>query len=131
MGGDARFSFPWADGVHVFRLGIGEIRELQDVTGVGPHALLKRIMAGEWRVDDLRETIRLGLIGGGMEPAKALPLVIRYVENRPLLESVRPALAVLSAVLSGFAETPVGKPKAKRKKTAAGSASPTSSASAP
>lgn len=110
----------WADGEHVFRLGLGQLRELQErvsavrvrigVEPVGPAFLASEIGAGRWMVDDLRETIRLGLIGGGMKPAEALMLVQRYVDARPLQESVVPAYAILSAALVGAPEEPVGKP---------------------
>ena len=101
MSRDARVSFDWGDAEHSFRLPYGQIAELQEKTGCGPQFLLTRIIDGSWRVDDLRETIRLGLIGGGMDPLKALALVRQYVEARPLLESVIPARVILSAALFG------------------------------
>lgn len=89
----------WGDGRHRFALQIGRIRELQDKTAVGPYALYRRILSGDWRVEDLTETLRLGLIGGGLKPTDALSLTRRYVEERPLLESVEPALSVLAWAL--------------------------------
>lgn len=91
----------WGDGPHVFRLAIGEIRELQEKTGCGPMELVKRMIHGTWRIDDIRETVRLGLIGGGLDPIKSLSLVARYVDQRPLAESVPVAQAVLSVLLFG------------------------------
>ena len=122
----------WGDGEYRFRLGIKEIRELQEKTGVGPHALLRRVVAGDWRVDDLRETIRVGLIGGGLEPTKAMVAVLRYVDDRPLLESVEPVVQILNGVLAGWASDPVGKEKPARKgRKATASTSPASTAAAP
>lgn len=89
----------WADGDYRFALLIGELRELQDKTGVGPLVLYRRIASGDWHVDDMREVLRLGLIGGGMGPGKALGLVKRYVEELPLVENVEPALKVLEWAL--------------------------------
>lgn len=97
--GSVRFDF--GDGEHTFRLAIGQLRELQDKTGVGPATLLDRITTRSWRVDDIRETIRLGLIGGGMDPLDALGLVRRYVDERPIAENVDPAFRVLMAALVG------------------------------
>jgi hypothetical protein len=97
----ADVTFDWADGTYRFRLPYGQLAELQERTGCGPQLLLQRVVDGAWKVDDLRETIRLGLIGGGLEPVKALALVRRYVEERPLLESVTPARLILSAALFG------------------------------
>lgn len=103
--------FDWADEEHTFRLGLKEIRELQEHKhiGVGPLALFKRIEAGEWKIDDLRETIRLGLIGGGMKPEMALKKVRRYVDDFPKVMSVEPALTILGAFLVGDPVEPVGK----------------------
>jgi hypothetical protein len=99
----------WGDGEYTFRLPIGQLRELQEKTGVGPGELADRMLHGKWRIDDLRETLRLGLIGGGMEPTKATVLIRRYFDDRPLLENVKPAHVVLLAALVGSQEEPVGK----------------------
>ncbi len=101
MSRDASVTMDWADGTYVFRLPYGQISELQEKTGCGPQFLLSRLVDGSWKVDDLRETIRLGLIGGGTEPLKALSLVRSYVEQRPLMDSVLPARAILMAALVG------------------------------
>ena len=124
MSGSAKISFVWGDGEHTFRLAIGQLRELQDKCGAGPMEILSRLTSGTWRVDDLRETIRLGLIGGGKTPTDALILVARYVDAFPLVNSVAPAQAVLMAALVGVENDPVGKPmaaKTKRKATGASS----------
>ena len=107
--GSGSLSLDWADGHHIFRLAIAQLRELQDKTGVGPAALFDRLASRQWRVDDLRETIRLGLIGGGMDPLDALALVRRYVDERPLLESVEPAWRILAAALVGPSDDQPGK----------------------
>lgn len=112
MSADASLEFDWADGTYKFRLGLGEIRELQEKTKVGPRRLWMRIRSGEWFVDDLREAIRLGLIGGGMEPVNATKLVRRYVDARPLAESVEPSMKILTAMLVGVPDDPVGKTQA-------------------
>lgn len=117
MSRSASVTLEWADGEYPFRLAIGQIEELQEKTDCGPYFLLNRLLNGTWRVHDARETIRLGLIGGGMTPADALKLVKRYVDDRPLLESVKPAAAILSAACIGApdGEAP-GKDKAARAK---------------
>lgn len=102
MDGSGRISFVWGDGEeHHFRLALRQLRELQDKTEVGPFALFSRIRSGEWKVEDLRQTIRLGLIGGGLNPAEAGKLLVTYVDDRPLLENVSPALLILQAALLG------------------------------
>lgn len=115
MNRSASVSLKWADGEHTFRLAIGQLRELQEKCNAGPLTILNRIMGGSWFVDDVRETLRIALIGGGMSAEQALKLVERYVDPGPLLENgnVRTAQAVLMASLMGAEEEPVGKKKRK------------------
>lgn len=132
MSADGSISFLWADGEYRFRLAIGQLRELQDKTGTGPFVLFSRFMDGSWRVDDIRETIRLGLIGGGMKPTDALVLVKRYVDDRPKVENVTPARLILAAALFGDEEDQVGKEGTEETAVqATGSASPNSTAMEP
>lgn len=109
QGGDSKIEVAWGDGEHVFRLALGQLRELQDKCKVGPAELAERLSTGRWFVDDIREPIRLGLIGGGMTPVDALALVKRYVDERPLAENVLTAQAIVMAVLYGVPDDPVGK----------------------
>lgn len=119
MSRSAKVAFDWADGTHEFRLAVAQIEELQEKTSCGPYALLQRIASGTWMLGDVRETIRLGLIGGGMKPVDALRLVRDYVDERPLLESVAPARTILMAALMGApdGEKPGKRQPAKRKAT--------------
>lgn len=117
MSADASVTFEWADGEHTFRLAYGQIRELQEKTGVGPAKLYERLCDGSWMLEDILETLRLGLIGGEpkTEPLKHKQLVWRYVGERPLIESVEPAAKVLYSLLSGDKDDPL--PKRDREKT--------------
>lgn len=100
-------TFLWGDGEHTFRLGIKQLRELQEKCDAGPAHILARLRTGEWRIDDARETLRLGLIGAGLKAEEALKLVLRYVDDRPLMESVQPAMVVLITALYGPADEPI------------------------
>lgn len=91
----------WGDGEYPFRLGIGELREIERKTSAGILELYDKIVNRKWRLDDLREVIRNGLIGGGMQPKEANALVKRYVDERPLMESVPVADAMLLYALIG------------------------------
>lgn len=139
-------SIVWGDGEHKFRLPLGQIRELQEKCGAGPATILTRLIApqadllkfpkpdkddfegmalqsvirtlrGDWRIDDVRETIRLGLIGGGATPSEAHKLVVRYVDERPPLESIGVAAEILMRALMGNTDDPVGKQEAGEAKT--------------
>lgn len=120
MSRDASITFDWGDGTHTFRLGIGQLRELQEKCGdarlgdAGPALILRRLSDGTWLVDDLIQTHRLGLMGGDktMKSEDAVKLTRRYVEERPLLESVLSAQAILHAALVGAPDEPLGKAEA-------------------
>lgn len=109
MSRDAKISFDWADDHYEFRLAIGQLRELQEKCNAGPAEILTRLRTGTWRVDEVREIIRLGLIGAGKTPSDALKIVRIYVEARPWMESIQPAQVILMAALLGSPEEPVGK----------------------
>lgn len=115
MSSDGSITITWADGDHVFRTRLGEWREIQDKCGAGLVEILDRLQTAKWKVDDIREPIRLGLIGGGMIPTRALGLVRRYVDERPLAESLPVALTVLMAAIVGVPEDPPDGNRAKKK----------------
>lgn len=105
---DAKITIDWGDDTYDFRLGWGEIVSLQEAVDAGPYVVLNRLYSNQWRVEDISNVVRLGLIGGGMTPADALKKVRAYVEARPPLENVLVAQAILSAGLQGAPEEKVG-----------------------
>lgn len=105
---DGRIEFDWADGTYSFRLAWGQLAELQEKCDAGPYLVLQRLHSGSWRIEDITNIIRLGLIGGGLQPAAALKLVRAYVEDRPPMENLIPAQVILSAGLTGAPEEKVG-----------------------
>jgi hypothetical protein len=99
---------------HDFCLRWGELIELQEKCDVGPGVVLMRIVANQWRMEDIPAVIRLGLIGGGMEPATASRLVRRNIEERPQDIGGENGLGILavkilSAALHGVPDEPPGK----------------------
>lgn len=108
----------WADGQYEFKLAGKQIEELERVCGaVGIGAIYQRIMLGVYFYRDLRETIRLGLMGGGMGAVEAAKMVAMYADGVPLVagpnspETV--AKAILGEVFLGLAELkPSGEPQA-------------------
>jgi hypothetical protein len=91
----------WADGTYTFRLGLAEIEELEDKRDLSLFALARRLSPSERnaRLADIRETLRLGLIGGGMVPIDALTKVRRYIDERPLEDNRDAAYSVVLAGL--------------------------------
>lgn len=113
MSRDASLEADFGDGGHQFRLAIGELREMEEKRDAGSPLILRRLLSGEWRVDDVREVIRLGLIGGGMPALEALKLVRRYVDDIPAwTENAMLAGAILGAALMGVEDEEPGKPQA-------------------
>lgn len=98
---DARITEFLGDGMQDFRLGFGELLELQEKTGVGPFALYRRFMNDDWLIADIYETCRIGLMGGGMAPKDAYVLATKYVKDRPPLENLNLARVILIAALHG------------------------------
>jgi hypothetical protein len=101
MSRDGSITLPFADGDKTFRLAWGQLVKLQEATDAGPFVVYRRLMAGGWKMEDISHTIRLGLIGGGMTPEKALTFVRDYVESRPPMESLALAQGILGTAIQG------------------------------
>ncbi len=99
----------WVGGEHPFALYLGELRALQGACDAGPEQILTRIRTGQWRLDDMMEVIRQGLIGGGMAPEKAARMVTLLFEQHPLLAFKATALEVLMLALTGPEDDQPGK----------------------
>lgn len=130
----------FADGTYRFALLLDNIRELQMKTGIGIGGLYARVLQGRvpedvavghpayaaYRIEDLIETVRQGLIGGAMGwvdgqeikvgPLRANELVERYLLPMPLMEQWNLAAAVLHAKIDGY-EPPVKKKARSRRRT--------------
>lgn len=122
--------------VRTFRVLVAELRQIQTVCGAGPgevaHRLAQSVQAlhtmpkatvlqlaaagvGSLNVDDVREPILQGLIGGGMTPNEAGRLVRRWIDGRGfdgLLENASLALKLIVAGYSQPEETAPGEPEA-------------------
>lgn len=124
----------FADGTYLFDLKLPQLAELQEKRKVGVFALYGRVMKGrgfiadvpvaipesaEAFAEDLFETIRLGLIGGGrgevdgkeisVNAITARRLVETYCHVAPLKESWALAAAILMARVEGY-EPPKAEP---------------------
>jgi Phage tail tube protein, GTA-gp10 len=103
-----KIKLDWVGGAHQFVLDLGGLRALQDACNAGPQEVLMRLINQTWRVDDLIEVIRHGLIGGGMAREDATALVLRMIDLHGLLKLVAVATFVLTSALVGEADDPVG-----------------------
>lgn len=101
----------WAGGEDQFCLAkVGLILDLEAKCDAGIAAIMTRLGSGSWRLSDVREPIRLGLIGGGMSADKAMQAVRNHVDDNPLTSSVLLAYSIIEAVMVGVLDDPVGKP---------------------
>lgn len=94
-----------------FVLAIGDLRRLQELTARGPQRVLTDLKNGDWLVDDIRHTIRLGLEGAGVDPKEATSLIKRYLEERAAWLSVGRYLAM--TILLNALESPEDDPPKK------------------
>lgn len=101
MGRNASVTLAWGDGDYTFRLAWGQLIMLQEACDAGPAPIYDRLTNNTWRVQDISHVIRIGLIGGGLKPTDALKLVRTYVEDRPPLENLMFAIAILQAGIIG------------------------------
>lgn len=80
-----------------FRLRLRELEIMQERCDAGPMEILERLARHKWRVQDVRQPILLGLEGAGTPPAKALPLVRRYVDDVGVANAVALAYEIVEA----------------------------------
>jgi hypothetical protein len=134
----------FADGTYRFALFLPQLHELQAKTGIGVGALYARVLQGRvagnvevghpgfaaYHVDDLVETVRQGLIGGGegytgegdnrqdvkVSALRANELVENYLLPMPLMDQWNLAAAILFAKVEGY-EPPDDEKPAKKKVT--------------
>lgn len=132
----------WRGGSHDFCIAkTGDQMALEEKCGVGIFAVAGRLQSvmghmaqglvgGAAYVQDIRETIRLGLIGGGMAPAEANKVVALHVDGHPLAHSVFVAFGILEAALVGIPDDPVGKKDAAGAETGPVSSTTTAASAA-
>ena len=116
----------------IFDLRIEEIGQLETLCGSGVGAIYTRVATLQFRMADIRETIRLGMIGGGLIGSHADLLVEQNVDGRPINESVSLAYAILKHLFDGIADAtkddPPGEPaRSDSPATSAPSSQPDSS----
>lgn len=90
--GDAEYDFTLTDPM---------LAELEKITGLGVGALYFQMLNLAYPAEYLREIIRLGLIGGGMNPEQAKRLCDAYGVNRPLAEVLGLAFEIMAARWTG------------------------------
>lgn len=135
MSRSAEIELAFAGEERTFRLPLGRLRALQEKTDCGPMELLSRYIGGTWRVDDVREAILQGLIGGGMEVGGATKLMLANFDDLPIQQFIPIAQGVVMAAVVGAGDEPLGEDEAGKDPSltslAESSASPASTDLAP
>ncbi|QQQ19835.1 gene transfer agent family protein [Brevundimonas vitis] len=114
------------EGDFPFALTIGPAEDLEALRGdrlrqaglgAGAGALMaiqSRLASGTFLIDDVRQTLRLGLIGAGMEAEAAYRLVERSLKPGTLVKAAMVAGDVIDALLSGDPDDRPGDDAEKR-----------------
>ena len=98
----AIFQEDFADGTYTFALTWELASEWEKINDRSLYAtLLHTARTGIVRLEDAREIVRLGLIGGGASPKDALRLVRSYVENRPAAENIELVFRMMDHLFHG------------------------------
>ena len=98
----------FGDAEHPFALTGPQIVELERKTGAGIGSLCTRVFNGSFAYGDITETIRLALIGGGLDPQEAAALTNAYVPMRPIAETMALVVEILSGLYFGTATSSNG-----------------------
>lgn len=118
--GDGMFTREeWGEPIQ-FRLAIGECRQLQDTINrprielgmqpLGPTSLIRLLASGDAWPHEVREVIRLGLVGAGMKNDRALVLIKRHVDQPGQWQDASALAAlIIGAAIYGPPDDPVGK----------------------
>ncbi len=84
-----------------FRLGIGQLEELQERCDAGPEEIFDRLKTNRWRTQDVQQTLRLGLIGAGETVGVAALLIERNAGPGQLIEWKDHCRGILYAAMAG------------------------------
>lgn len=131
MSRDGSCEVPFNGRKTYFRLAWRELMKIQEACDAGPYVVLDRLLTGRWKLQDISEVIKWGLIGGGVDTQTALDLVASEVEGRPPLENLVIAQRVLGAGVVGTPEEEVGKKSGAANPEAGSDHSPTESSDLP
>jgi hypothetical protein len=101
------------DDMHAFCLTPPMVIELERVCHAGIGGIVRRVIAQDFTLTEVTETIRLALIGAGTDPEEAAALVAAYVTPAPLVKSYTLATAILQSLMLGTQPQPRAKVRKK------------------
>lgn len=113
----AEVNLLWGGEERLFRLPIGRIRAIQEKCDAGLPELLRRYITQAWMIDDVREVILQGLIGGGLDNQTATKAVLAYFDDTPIQPHVTVAQAIVAAAIVGVDDEDLGEPEGEETET--------------
>ncbi|WP_052699655.1 gene transfer agent family protein [Martelella endophytica] len=92
----------WAGKDRLFRLSFGDVMDLEQACrGDAIGEILLRVAAGKYRLEDVYQVIRIGLIGGGVGKVEAKRLSDAHFDLYPLADNAALAAEILTALFAG------------------------------
>lgn len=119
----------WPDQARTYRLGLAELRQLEEKTGRGPFEVMVALSNGRWKIDDIFHTVRLGCIGAGMRQDDALHFAELHIRPGVLAETAVYARIIIHSAISGAPDEEIEGPKKKRRDLAAEKPAPAAAGS--
>jgi len=129
MPSNGEIEIEWINGSDKFNIARLEfLLALEDKAKMGFAEILLRLENGTWNIQSVRETIRLGLIGGGKTEIIAESIVRRWVDSGArLAHCAQVAHAIIRTMMIGVeGENDIGKKKDEAKSNNDQPASPPS-----
>ncbi len=103
---------PFAGRERQFCLRLGEVAELERLCNAGIGKIAIDIATHQFSQAEIRETVRLGLQGGGSSEPEATALTMTSFDGHPLAEHIELAAKIVEAYLNGIPEELKKKPQA-------------------
>jgi hypothetical protein len=106
----------WSGGAHVFCLtACGMVMALEDRRRAAIGTIFLRLAESRWYASDIRETVRLALIGGGQPDREADELVQRFVDRHAqgFMGTVPLAMTILEPVIVGVPDDKPDEPSSQ------------------
>jgi hypothetical protein len=111
-----------------FELRLGEIKHLEQQTGCGIGDIYRRLLALAFKIEDVRQVVKFGLIGGGVPEIDAEAMVRAGVDGFPISEPYELAKDIMIACFIGAAP---GKAKGPSDQDAPATSAPSTSPERP
>lgn len=96
-----------------FRLRVADVLDLEEATKRPISELYGAIIGQKFRIEDIRQTVIRGLVGGGCPAEEAKRLVSERMDALPLIEHVIIAQSLMVATMTGIEPPEVGEKKAE------------------